>query len=120
MLFRSIERGDVVVFVRPEELRTGGERSDLIKRVIGLAGDVVEAREGHLLVNGAELDEAWFDSPVRTDDFGPITVPEGTVWVMGDNRGNSQDSRFFGFLDTDAIRGEAVVRWWPLARFGSL
>jgi signal peptidase I len=116
----EVGRGDVIVFSRPAELRIGSERSDLIKRVIGLPGDVVEAREGRLLVNGAPLDEPWLADGARTDDFGPVTVPEGRLWVMGDNRGNSQDSRYFGFLDLDTIRGEAFLRWWPLARFGAL
>ncbi|MGE4086378.1 MAG: signal peptidase I [Vicinamibacterales bacterium] len=116
----GIDRGDVIVFDRPEELRVNGETSDLIKRVIGLPGETVDAVGGQVRVNGVPLEEPWLPDGVLTNDFGPVAVPEGTVWVMGDNRGQSSDSRRFGVLDQDHIVGEAIVRWWPLSRFGGL
>lgn len=114
------ERGDVVVFARPDALKGTDDDSDLIKRVIGLGGDVVEGRKGRVYVNGRLLAEPWFDVVPLTSDFGPVTVPDGALWVMGDNRGNSQDSRVFGFLDESAVRGEAFLRWWPISRFAGL
>lgn len=116
----NYERGDVVVFARPDALRGTDDDSDLIKRVIGLPGDVVDGRKGRVYVNGRLLAEPWFEVVPLTSDFGPMTVPDGTLWVMGDNRGNSQDSRVFGFLDQSAVRGEAFLRWWPISRFAGL
>lgn len=116
----DIDRGDVIVFKRPELLREGNDTSDLIKRVIGLPGETVEGRDGRIVVDGEALDEPWLPAQVFTSDFGPIEVPDGKLWVMGDNRGNSKDSRVFGLLDEDDVIGEAVVRWWPAGRFGGL
>jgi signal peptidase I len=114
--FTEPERGDVVVF----ESVNGGEE-DLIKRVVGVAGDEVEVRNGTLLVNGEAREEPYLNRNLPfNDSYGPSEVPEGHVFVMGDNRANSADSRVFGPLPIENIEGEAFVRFWPPLRIGSL
>ena len=114
--FTEPERGDVVVF----ESVNGGEE-DLIKRVVGVAGDEIEVRNGTLLVNGEEQEEPYLNENLPFDDsYGPTRVPEEHVFVMGDNRGNSADSRVFGPLPVENIEGEAFVRFWPPSRIGLL
>lgn len=130
-------RGDIVVFPSPavpaeEEslvegifhdilesvaLRDPGDR-ELIKRIVGLPGETIEAREGHLLIDGVPLVEPYIPDGVTTSDFGPVTVPEDRVFVMGDNRGNSHDSRFpdIGPIEIDTIVGRAIARVWPPTR----
>src|ERR687894_528861 len=114
--FTEPERGDIVVF----ESVNGGEE-DLIKRVVGVAGDEVEVRNGTLLVNGEARKEPYLNRNLPfNDSYGPSEVPEGHVFVMGDNRANSADSRVFGPLPIENIEGEAFVRFWPPLRIGSL
>ena len=115
--FGEIERGDIVVFERPATLSSPYD--DLIKRVIALPGDVVEGRENQVLINGEPLVEPYLDAAVLIRDFGPTEIPVGQVFVMGDNRSNSADSRVFGPIDIDSIEGEAFVRYWPLSRLGT-
>ncbi len=117
---QDVDRGDVVVFDRPEQLRGGPDDSDLIKRVIGLAEETVEGRDGAVYVNGVRLEEPWLPEGVRSSDFALVRVPAQHVWVMGDNRDNSQDSRVFGTLHQDRIIGEAFLRWWPVSRLAGL
>jgi signal peptidase I len=130
-------RGDIVVFPSPiaEPVHHGlvdgvvddvldalavGDRGDdeLIKRVIGLPGEEIEARDGEVLIDGEVLREPYLPDDVRTEDFGPVKVPEGRVFVMGDNRGNSHDSRFsdIGTIDIDDLVGRAIARVWPPSR----
>lgn len=115
--FGEVERGDIVVFTKPESLISPYD--DLIKRVIGLPGDVVEGRDNQVFINGEALDEPYLDADVVIRDFGPVEVPGDHVFVMGDNRGNSADSRVFGPIDVDRIQGEAFLRYWPLSRVGT-
>lgn len=92
-----------------------------IKRVIGVAGDKVDVRNGRVYVNDKQLDEPYAKG--ITNDNGmsfPVAVPEGKVFVMGDNRENSSDSRAFGFVDLKKIKGKAVFRLFPFGKFGSL
>jgi signal peptidase I len=108
------ERGDVIVFTPPAP----GEDKPYIKRVIGLPGDQVEVRDNHVYVNGTALDEEYIggrDStcPNGWQYCGPLTVPDGSVFVMGDNRTNSEDSRFFGTVPEDNIIGKAWIVYWP-------
>lgn len=118
----DVNRGDVVVFSRPKNLHAApGEPDDLIKRVIGLPGDTVQTRNGAVYVNGRALDEPYLAEGTQTlniDD--PVKVPKGHVWVMGDNRGDSQDSRVFGPIPEDTIVGRAFMIMWPPSRIGSL
>jgi signal peptidase I len=118
----TVKRDDVVVFKYPEE-----PDRDFIKRVIGLPGETVEVREKKVYINGKPLDEPFvhflqsaatpselheitsFDVRER---YGPVTVPPNQYFVMGDNRDNSQDSRYWGFLPSDYIKGRALIIYW--------
>ena len=114
--FAEPERGDIVVF----ESVNGGEE-DLIKRIVALPGDEIEVGNGVLLMNGEEQREPYLNGEMSfADSYGPTEVPEGHVFVMGDNRANSADSRVFGPLPTENIEGEAFMRFWPPLRIGSL
>src|SRR5437899_175583 len=112
----DIHRGDIVVFKRPPK-ETDQAIKDLIKRVIGLPGETLQARGGSMYVNGQPLKETYLDRGTVTADFGPITVPKGDIFVMGDNRGNSQDSRYFDAIPESLVVGRAFVRVWPLQDF---
>jgi signal peptidase I len=118
----TIKRGDVIVFKYPEE-----PDRDFIKRVIGLPGETVEVREKKVYVNGQPLDEPYvhFLQPPSTNSefhettsfdvrerYGPVTVPPNQYFVMGDNRDNSQDSRYWGFLPRENVKGKALVIYW--------
>lgn len=118
----DVNRGDVVVFERPPNLTAApGDPEDLIKRVIGLPGDTVQTKDGKVYVNGRELDEPYLPKGTITDNIDqPIDIPKGHIWVMGDNRGNSQDSRVFGPVAEDTIVGRAFLLMWPPGRIGSL
>jgi signal peptidase I len=117
----TINRGDVLVFKYPEQ-----PDRDFIKRAIGLPGETLEVREKKVYINGAALDEpyAHFLSPAVESAFheetsfdvreryGPVTVPAGHYFMMGDNRDNSQDSRYWGFLPRENIKGKALLIYW--------
>ncbi len=120
--YRQPERGDVVVFKYPED-----PRRDFIKRCVAVAGDTVEIRSKQLYLNGERVEEPLvvhkdpriFDDlptvPVSSrirDNFGPLTVPEGTIFCLGDNRDNSLDSRFWGPVPLDYVKGRAVLIYW--------
>ena len=120
--FHDVNRGDVVVFERPPGASTGqnGEIKDLIKRVIAVGGDTIEAKEGNVFVNGEQIDEDYLEPGTPTDNLPLTTIPEGQVFVMGDNRTNSEDSRIFGTIDEDAIVGRAFIRVLPITDIGWL
>ena len=104
--------GDVIVFEFPEDTS-----KDFIKRIIGAPGDVLEMKDKVVYRNGQKLDEPYVkhtdpNIQARRDNFGPITVPPGKYFAMGDNRDESYDSRFWGFVDKDKIRGKAWVIYW--------
>lgn len=115
---RAIERGDIVVFKFPEE-----PERDFIKRIIGLPGDTLQVRGHQVLINGTALDEPYahymfppapgdgHSTDVRVN-YGPVTVPEGHYFAMGDNRDNSEDSRFWGVLPAEYVKGRALVIYW--------
>jgi signal peptidase I len=114
---RQVKRGDVIVFKFPNE-----PERDFIKRAIGLPGETLEVRGKVVYINGKPLVEPYvhFLQPIgagaevmdRRDSFGPVTVPNGHYFVMGDNRDNSQDSRWWGFLPGDYIKGKALMVYW--------
>ncbi len=136
--FGEIERGDVVVFETGPEvemsaaeavvkavldalgIRSSGHE-DLIKRVIALGGDRIEIRDNQVFVNDSAIYEPYISEPAMPD-MAVQTVPDGTIWVMGDHRcgGCSQDSRFIGPIPVEDVIGRAVVRIWPLDRVGGL
>jgi signal peptidase I len=116
----DVNRGDLVVFERPDCDVTNPK--DLIKRVIAVGGERVEAREGEIRIDGRRLDEPYLPDGVTTDEFGPFEVPADHIWVMGDNRGNSKDSRLLcpGKLTPipeDDVVGRAFIRVWPFSNF---
>ncbi len=117
--FGDVNRGDVIVFNRP-----GGAGSDgieeLIKRVVALPGETVEANNNQVFVNGQPLDESYLPADAVTSDFAPEVIPDGNVWVMGDNRSSSFDSRQFKAIPTDTIVGRAFVIIWPFGDAGIL
>ncbi len=109
-------RGDLAVLRNPEN-----KDEDLIKRVVGLPGDAVEVRDGVLYVNGERNEEPYVNYRLTDSTFfGPEKVPQGHVFVMGDNRSNSRDSRDFGPVPEKDLLGKAVVRFWPLSRLDAL
>lgn len=129
----DVHRGDVVVFERPTTGR-GPEIKDLIKRVVGLPGEHIAFDGGRVLIDGQALDEPYLPAGTQTrvapreqawDEHQctpaePCTVPADAVWVLGDNRTNSQDSRFIGPVGVDSVVGRAFVVVWPFNRFGGL
>ena len=124
----DVNRGDIVVFERPPS-ETATDIPDLIKRVVGLSGEQIVIEGGRVLVDGEPLEESYLPEGVTTTADNatnqcpredPCLVPEGELWVMGDNRNDSKDSRYFGPIEEDTIVGRAFVVVWPLNRFGLL
>lgn len=117
--FGKPERGDVIVFSPPV---SPASDQPYVKRIIGLPGEEVSFREGNVYVDGVLLDETYISGAITDCDdgancsLGPI--PDGHVFVLGDNRLHSQDSRTFGFVDVESIIGQAVFTNWPLDDFG--
>lgn len=117
------ERGDIVTFADPEI-----PSRILIKRVIATEGETVDLVDGQVVVDGVTLNEPYTGGlpsyPLTPDPSAnvtyPYTVGEGEIWVMGDNRTNSQDSRYFGAIDVSTVTGKAVLTYWPLDRIGLL
>jgi signal peptidase I len=115
----DVDRGDVIVFERPEHV-TDTTIKDLIKRVVALPGETVAGHDGGVYINGKRLKETYLDKGTVTSDFPATEIGRGQLWVMGDNRGNSEDSRVFGPIDDDLVVGRAFVRVWPLQHFDFL
>jgi signal peptidase I len=118
----DVHRGDVVVFERPPAASHGGEGEikDLIKRVVAVGGDTLEGRDGQVFVNGERIEEPYLVDGTPTDNLPHQEIPEGFVFVMGDNRTNSEDSRVFGPIDEGAIVGRAFVKVLPVSDLGWL
>jgi signal peptidase I len=126
---RDIRRGDIVVFKYPED-----PERDFIKRVIGLPGDTVELKQHLVHINGTPLDEPYAHYLPRSasglldeftqgdvrDQYGPVVVPAGSFFVMGDNRDNSQDSRYWGFLPRSLVKGRALFIYWSIEPGGGM
>ena len=97
-----------------------GTKQDFIKRVIAVEGDSIEGRDGVVFVNGEQVDEPYLEEGVETSSFGPVDIPEDMIFVMGDNRENSDDSRNFGPVPVDDVVGRAFLLIWPPADFSTL
>jgi len=115
--FREPARGDIIVFDPPQQLQVQGYAKDqaFIKRVIGAPGQTVEVQKGRVYLDKTPLEEGYIAEPPDYH-WGPAQVPEGQVFVMGDNRNNSNDSHVWGFLPKENIIGRAFYRFWPLSR----
>ncbi len=128
LVLRKPERGDIIVFKYPVD-----HKRNFIKRCIGLPGETIEIKNKQVYVNGKPLVEAYVvfsdsrlysnsaylsDDERKRDNYGPIIVPDNAYFMMGDNRDNSLDSRFWGFLPEKDIRGKALVLYWPARRIG--
>lgn len=114
-IFGDIERGDVIVF-RSSLLDENGDQKSLIKRVIGLPGDTIEIKNGYVILNGVTIQENYLAEQGVSGEMEQITVDEGKIFVMGDNRAVSQDSRSpeVGQVDQDTVIGKVVLRIFPL------
>jgi signal peptidase I len=114
--FKAPERGEVLVFRYPRD-----PSRDFIKRVIAVAGDTVEIKDGRVFLNGQLLNEPYILERIK-GSYPIATVPEGHIYVMGDNRNNSEDSRFkdVGFVPLELIKGKAVTVFWPLDHIKTL
>ncbi|MCK9231261.1 MAG: signal peptidase I [Syntrophales bacterium] len=118
--FREPKRGDIVVFIYPED-----RSKDFIKRVVGVAGDTLEIRNKKIFLNGLPYDDkhgVYVDDFIipgaiqPRDNFAPVTVPKESLFVMGDNRDQSYDSRFWGFVEQKDVMGKAMVIYWSWNR----
>ncbi|MEQ9487196.1 signal peptidase I [Coleofasciculus sp. F4-SAH-05] len=117
--FRQPQRGDIVVFSPTDALKQQNFKDAFIKRVIGLPGETVEVKGGRVYVNDQALREQYIEEEPEYS-YGPVTVPEDNYLVLGDNRNNSYDSHYWGFVPRDKIIGRAIVRFWPLNRVGEV
>ena len=117
--FADPQRGDVIVFQPTDELKRKKFKDAFIKRIIGLPGDEIEVRGGRVYVNGKPLQEEYIAEPPEYQ-YGPVSVPQNSYLVLGDNRNNSYDSHHWGFVPRDRIIGRAVVRFWPPKRIGGI
>jgi signal peptidase I len=129
--FHGIHRGDIVVFRRPP--LEDQDYADLVKRVIGLPGETISSKDGHVYIDGKQLNEPWLppgpasytgalpgDAHPQYNLPGPVKIPQGEYYVMGDNRTDSEDSRFFGPISKSLIVGRAVAVVWPLSHLKGL
>ena len=114
LVYKEPQREDIIVFIFPKD-----KTKDFIKRVVGVAGDTIEIRKKKIYINGKLWEDkhgVYRDSEVTSlvprDNFGPVVVPPGHVMVMGDNRDRSYDSRFWGFVPIDQIKGKALILYW--------
>lgn len=107
-LFSDPKRGDIVVFLFPDD-----EKVDYIKRIIGVPGDTIEIKEGVLYINEEPYEENYLKDPMVKEDFGPISVPEESYFMMGDNRNTSADARVWKhkFVHADKIKGKAIFKY---------
>ena len=113
--FGDPKPGDVIVFHPPTS-----PKEEYIKRVVAVGGDRVSVHDGKLWINGKAMDESYINEKVMLGTFPEITVPQGSVFAMGDNRNNSGDSRVFGPVPKSSILGKAFFLYWPLGRIGGL
>ena len=120
-LFGQPQRGDIIVFHSALTMSDGSEKL-LVKRIIALPGDTIAITDGVVYINGEPQDEPYTKDGYTKTEMSEVTVPEGQLFCMGDNRQNSRDSRdpLIGFVDEDDVLGKAVFRLFPFSRFGGL
>jgi len=111
--FEPVHRGDVIVFRYPLN-----PQRDFVKRVIGRPGDRVQLKDGVVHLDGTVLSEKGYTIKPDFGNYGPVTVPASQYFVLGDNRNNSEDSRFFGYVPRGNVIGKAIFIYWPLPRIG--
>lgn len=119
--FNHPHEGDIVVFSPPENLQLLGYEKDqaFIKRIIGREGDIIEIKDNRVFVNNKPLDEEYIlEEP--NYNLAPVEIPAGYLFVMGDNRNNSNDSHIWGLLPEKNIIGKAIFRFWPFERIGNV
>ena len=119
--FGEIHRGDIIVFHSPSQLQELGYEANqaFIKRAIASSGETVAVSDGIVYINDRPLAENYLAQPPQYDLL-PVTIPEGQLFVMGDNRNNSNDSHIWGFLPQNKVIGHAIFRFWPLSRIGKV
>ena len=134
-LFDEPQRGDIIIFKCPDPVEVSPNsiqyklfnvtetHENYVKRIIGLPGETIEIKDGVTYIDGVEYDEPYLKEEPIKEDFGPYVVPEDCYFVMGDNRNNSKDSRYWtttNYVTKDSILGKAVFVYWPLKYFGTL
>ena len=112
--FDTLERGDIIMF-QPQP--AAEESDDLVKRIVGLPGELLEVRDGKVWIDEKELDEPYLTQAPKYL-YGPIKIPEDSYIMFGDNRNNSKDSHIWGVLSKENIKGRVILRYWPLKQFG--
>ncbi|BAZ45845.1 signal peptidase I [Chondrocystis sp. NIES-4102] len=119
--FHPPNKGDIIVFEPPAPLRLLGYEKNqaFIKRAIATGGETVAIKDGVVYINNQPLSEDYIAAPPEYELM-PVTVPAGQLFVMGDNRNNSNDSHIWGFLPTENVIGHAILRFWPLNRIGTV
>lgn len=118
-IFSDYKRGDVIVF--ESELKAdNGKDKNLIKRIIGLPGDTIEIKEGNVFLNDVMLEEPYLKAQGMSGELDKITIKDGELFVMGDNRQVSLDSRSIGPIKMDAVMGRVCIRLFPIKKFGTI
>lgn len=117
--FENPQRGDIVLFSPTKKLQQQNYHDTFIKRAIGLPGEKVEIKAGRVYINDQLLRENYIGD-TKGEDWGPVIVPPNSYLVLGDNRKDSYDGRYWGFVPRDRIIGKAFVRFWPFDRLGKL
>lgn len=112
--YEEPQRGDIIVFRFPKDTS-----KHLVKRVIGMGGEIISIRNNQVYINGKLLDEPYINNE-KYQDFGPVVVPDGHYFVLGDNRDSSEDSRSWGYVPARLVVGKAQYRYWPLSRVGKI
>jgi signal peptidase I len=119
--FRNPQRGDIIVFIYPKD-----RSKDFIKRIIGAEGEKVEIIHNHIYINDKLIDDPWGHYDERSqsakylqpmEKFGPVIVPKGSLFVLGDNRDNSQDSRYWGYVNLNEVKGKAFIIYFSWDRY---